>query len=305
MLQARRSSKGFTLIELLVVIAVIAVLIALLLPAVQKVREAANRTACTNNMKQLGLATHNSNDTYKMLPPLVGGGVAGSPYGANTYSLLTYLLPFMEQDNVYRAITATGTAAPTAYTTVVKAYVCPSDPSSPGGLDTAGNAVSSYSGNFLVFGNPASGTYAGTARIPATFSDGTSNTVLYGENYGNCNGTATNWYAASTANVPGFNIMPAQTWPRATVAAASRSMVTGLTNSVYAVSPIFQSAVSPAGTTGTYCGSTQAQNHAAHPGGMNVTLGDASVRFVSNNLQTTTWSAVCDPSDGNVVPSDW
>ncbi len=104
-----RSKKGFTLIELLVVIAIIAVLIALLLPAVQKVREAANRTKCTNNLKQLSLACHTYHDTFGLFPP----GALVLPNGptwqnldwtANKGTWLIYTLPYMEQNNLFREI---------------------------------------------------------------------------------------------------------------------------------------------------------------------------------------------------------
>src|SRR5262245_10798573 len=96
--------RGFTLIELLVVIAIIAILIALLVPAVQKVREASNRTQCQNQLKQIGLAAHNYLDTRKAFPPGGGGFLATSNLAANRFSALTFLLPFVEQENVYRQI---------------------------------------------------------------------------------------------------------------------------------------------------------------------------------------------------------
>jgi prepilin-type N-terminal cleavage/methylation domain-containing protein/prepilin-type processing-associated H-X9-DG protein len=104
-----RPRRGFTLIELLVVIAIIAVLIGLLLPAVQKVREAAARIQCTNNLKQLGLACHSYNDAYGMFPD--------EKVGASYYTLL---LPYIEQDNQYKVVIAGG--APQA----IKIFLCPS-----------------------------------------------------------------------------------------------------------------------------------------------------------------------------------
>jgi prepilin-type N-terminal cleavage/methylation domain-containing protein len=171
--------RAFTLIELLVVIAIIAVLIGLLLPAVQKVREAAMRTQCQNNLKQLGLAMHNFNDSYGQLPPAIGY-VGQTAVGSTHF----FLLPFLEQQNLYTL--ANGNSANVSGQPV-KIFYCPADPSaagistSPPVIHTqyAGLATTSYAINFLV------GQFGGRT-IVTSMPDGTSNTVMFGERYQYC-----------------------------------------------------------------------------------------------------------------------
>src|SRR5690242_13560852 len=175
---ARASRTGFTLIELLVVIAIIAILIGLLLPAVQKVREAAARTQCTNNLKQMSLAVINCADSHDtVLPP--GDGLYPNQQAAdyNSYaSVFFHILPYIEQDNAYKATLQQGdphgqngnflTYTPfwNHLTVNAKTYKCPSDPGLSQG-DAGNNAgPSSYAYNAQVF--PVD--WNGRSRYPAS-----------------------------------------------------------------------------------------------------------------------------------------
>ena len=201
-----RRRDGFTLIELLVVIAVIAVLIALLLPAVQSAREAARRIQCTNNLKQIGLASHNYLSTHETFPPanvMSGswGAAVKPPKGwTNNWSALAKVLPFSEQGTVYNAINFVVKDSDAANTTlcgtVVNSFVCPSDPKTKAFNDAGtvfgGSNYGSNDGDWYVFsfpGGPVSWAGMATrnafsvnqARKVAEFIDGTSSTLLFAE----------------------------------------------------------------------------------------------------------------------------
>src|SRR5437764_12278677 len=152
-----RRSRGFTLIELLVVIAIIGILIGLLVPAVQKVREAAARTQCENNLRQLGLGTHNMNDTYKYLPNADWGEFPPNNQFTDKSDVMRgtiflHILPFIEQDPLYKQHLNRTPADQWGndYTMAVKTYLCPSDPttSASSGIPEGGwAAASNYAAN--------------------------------------------------------------------------------------------------------------------------------------------------------------
>jgi hypothetical protein len=265
-----------------------------------------------NNIKQLGLAMNNINNVNGALPPLcypnyigpynttpVGwkntGTLVTGPYSmlnANgSASFLCFLLPYVEQNALYNQFVAGGynIGYANSYLTVVKQFLCPSDFSTQGGVIGTGPA-SNYVGNYLVLGNPAQGTNLGLARIPTTFLDGTSNTILLAECYGASNGQGTNWFAAY---VP---------WQPAFCMAGGRLPISPAGN--YASSECYQVTFQSDPTVAQTDNNTYG-TQSPHIGVMNVGLADGSVRTVNGNISLTTWSHLCDPRDGQPLGADW
>jgi prepilin-type N-terminal cleavage/methylation domain-containing protein len=306
-------ARGFTLIELLVVIAIIAILIGLLLPAVQKVREAAARMQCSNNIKQLGTAVHNFQTSFGVIPPCEGTGPGvGNPYSAGYVSpsgtsgtTFFYLLPYIEQDNLYRQ--ANGDSMNVG-ATVVKAFLCPSDPSplnagTYGGCGVMnGNAIqrdgfgsSNYAANVMVF-EPR-----GSKAINVAMSDGTSNTVMFAERYRNCSPDGAH---GGGCTLPGWAWNTIRNggdgWTSPTFGSQNDGI--GQMNNGGA---LFNSGgvAFPAGPSSQQCNWYVTQS--GHSGTMQVGLGDGSVRGVGAGVSVVTWTNACTPNDGAVLASNW
>jgi prepilin-type N-terminal cleavage/methylation domain-containing protein len=300
---ASRSSgvrwSAFTLIELLVVIAIIAVLIGLLLPAVQKVRAAANRIQCSNHLKQLALAVHSYHDSQQIFPPL------NIPLSAGNYgSVFVGLFPYVEQQNLYNSYRSAGQIAAPADQPVLSLFLCPSDPRSGIGRDAAGDAATSYVANARIFSTlttswPYDGNlqywYSNTAwncrqaqYKLGTIPDGTSNTVFFAERRIDAegdplardrpvsNGDST-W---STYSSPLFNIYQSG-YPNYYIGWSIQD-------------PYMSSYGFVRWSTSSY-----------HPNHIMLALGDGSVRLVSAALSADTWWKACNPDDGNVLRADW
>jgi prepilin-type N-terminal cleavage/methylation domain-containing protein/prepilin-type processing-associated H-X9-DG protein len=338
--------RGFTLIELLVVIAIIGILIGLLVPAVQKVREAAARTQCANNLKQIGLALHNYQTTNGYFPTafkLLNPPDPAAPSGTGSYgpSAFVLILPYLEQDNVYRQINITKAAlnpvnmppSNPAYSTPMSVFLCPSAP---------GNATVDYSAelsnsfnNFginvsyppgLIFGRtdyaPDAGMQAavpgisinagasiiceppdGPVRITA-ITDGTSNTMMVTEDAGR-----PTWYGSN-----GVVTMPSYTGAPGTTPQGGGGWADPLNYIATNGSDPSGSGVAAGGgfmgipvapwSCANGC-SNDSEIFAFHTGGSNVCFGDGSVRFVRNGLTMAQMQALLSRAGGEVINFDY
>jgi prepilin-type N-terminal cleavage/methylation domain-containing protein/prepilin-type processing-associated H-X9-DG protein len=338
--------RGFTLIELLVVIAIIAILIGLLVPAVQKVREAAARTQCSNNLKQMTLAVIHCADTYRgPMPPAIGdypksnftgtSGCQPPPNQINTAygGMMYHILPFIEQGPLYESTRCANgigydveqgkapAAAGGVMQSVVTVYLCPSDPTQNSGQGYGSWAsVGSYVYNGMLF----QADWVGYSRFPASLVDGTSQTILYTETYAGGNGYGDpNWPHDETLWWWDYNTF--ETPPSSNGDCGSiQNQANGKFEGYWDGNPDnppgvnFKPLIQP---TLQFCRQTTAWSWnpggpqglsicmcravSPHTGGINVSMGDGSVRFVNGAVSATTWYSAVTPAGGEVLGGDW
>ena len=329
---ARRGRPAFTLLELLVVIAIMAVLLGLLLPAVQKVRESAARAQCGNNLRQLALAVHQYSDTYQGRMPFLSDTTPGTPTGAYLESLFFAILPYVDQENVYRSFNPAvpssynrdSTTNPGAAGRPIPLFECPSDFSNPAretfvvattvvppprppfqSAFTGRYACTNYAANGLVFRD-------NNARMPTTFADGTSNTLLFAERYQACADTHNLWgYGAYGVPNPSFGFLPLpggfsthKFAPDVPLRVNGSGQVFGKMG-LDSPGPGTVTRPVPFQVTPRVADCDPSIAQTAHPGGMLATMADGSVRSLSAGMRQWTFWAACTPAGGENLGDDW
>jgi prepilin-type N-terminal cleavage/methylation domain-containing protein/prepilin-type processing-associated H-X9-DG protein len=266
MLAYIKKPQGFSLVELIIVLLLCALVLTLLLPAVQQARGAARQVQCQNNLKQIVLAMHNMHSVYNALPPVVGAFPGNSK---NEGTLLFHALPYIEQAALYNASAGPGGShvawKNNTWAIAIPLYRCPIDPSGPSnGVYRQWLATTSYAASWLVFGKGG--------KTFAQIADGTSNTIMFAERYQVCDGTPCGWgYPELDYRAPMFAYYSA---------------------AKFQMKPVEER-----------CEPTLPQ--AFHQGGMNIGMCDGSVHLVSNSISPQTWWHACTPSGGEVLGNDW